>query len=373
MPLTPEQIQRYSRHLTLPQVGMQGQQRLIEASVLLVGVGGLGSPLAIYLAAAGVGRIGIVDFDDVDVSNLQRQILYSSDDIGHSKVERAAERVRGINPDVVVETHPLRFDVANAFELVDAYDIMVDGTDNFATRYLVNDACVLRGKPNVYGSIFRFEGQVSVFGVHGGPCYRCLYPEPPPPGTVPSCAEGGVLGILPGIIGTLQATETIKLLLGRGDSLDGRLLLFDALEMRFRELAIRRDPLCPICGDDPSITKLALAEAACELSMADVAEIEPTELARRLAEAPVHLLDVRSDEEWAIAHLDGALHIPITELDQRLGELDPAAPLVVYCKMGGRGARAVRVLRDHGFTQVMNLNGGLDRWTDEIDTTIPRY
>ena len=373
MPLTPEQIQRYSRHLTLPQVGMEGQQRLTQGSVLLVGVGGLGSPLAMYLAAAGVGRIGIVDFDAVDVSNLQRQILYSSDDIGHPKVERAAQRIRGINPHVAVETHPVHFEATNAFELVDAYDIVVDGTDNFATRYLVNDACVLRGKPNVYGSIFRFEGQVSVFGVDGGPCYRCLYPEPPPPGTVPSCAEGGVLGILPGIIGTLQATETIKLLLDRGDSLNGRLLLFDALEMRFRELTIRRDPACPLCGDHPSITELSVADAACESPATDVGVIEPTELARRLAAAPVRLLDVRTDEEWAIVHLDGAMHIPIAELDQRIEELDPDAPLVVYCKMGGRGARAVRVLLDHGFTHVVNLSGGLDRWADEIDTTIPRY
>jgi len=373
MPLTHEQIQRYSRHLTLPQVGMEGQQRLADASVLLVGAGGLGSPLAIYLAAAGVGRIGIVDFDRVDVSNLQRQILYTSDDIGHPKAERAAARVRAINPHVTVETHALRFDVANAFELVDAYDIIVDGTDNFATRYLVNDACVMRGKPNVYGSIFRFEGQVSVFGVDGGPCYRCLYPQAPPPGTVPSCAEGGVLGILPGIIGTLQATETIKLLLGRGDSLDGRLLLFDAMEMRFRELAIRRDPLCPVCGDEPSITEPALEDAACELPAGGVAEIDPLELARRLAQAPVVLLDVRTVEEWAITRLEGALHIPIADLDQRLGELDPAAPLVVYCKMGARSARAVRVLLDAGFTRVATLAGGLDRWTEEVDASIPRY
>jgi len=267
----------------------------------------------------------------------------------------------------------VRFDVANAFELVEAYDIMVDGSDNFATRYLVNDACVMRGKPNVYGSIFRFEGQVSVFGVAGGPCYRCLYPEPPAPGTVPSCAEGGVLGILPGIIGTLQATETIKLLLARGDSLTGRLLLFDAMEMRFRELAIRRDPGCPVCADDPSIRELSVAHAACEKPDADVDEIAPAELARRLAEAPLRLLDVRTDEEWAIVHLDGALHIPIAELPQRVDELDPDVPLVVYCKMGGRGARATRVLLEQGFTRVMNLSGGLDRWTAEVDPTIPRY
>ncbi len=373
MALSAEQIRRYSRHLTLPQVGIAGQERLARASVLLVGAGGLGSPLAIYLAAAGVGRLGIVDFDQVDLSNLQRQVLYATEDVGHAKVERAARRVHGINPHVEVEPHPVRIEAGNAFELVDAYDVVIDGTDNFATRYLVNDACVMRGKPNVYGSIFRFEGQVSVFGVGGGPCYRCLYPEPPPPGSVPSCAEGGVLGVLPGIIGTLQATEAIKLLLGRGESLNGRLLLFDAMEMRFRELSIRRDPACPVCGDSPSITRLTSTAAACETPAAEVAEIDPAELARRQSEAPVLLLDVRTDEEWAIARLDGALHIPIAELESRLNELDRDAPLVVYCKMGGRGARAVRLLLDHGFTRVANLRGGLDRWTSEIDATLPGY
>jgi len=373
MPLSPEQIQRYSRHLTLPQVGIDGQQRLGAASILLVGAGGLGCPLAIYLAAAGVGRIGIVDFDVVDASNLQRQILFSNDDIGRPKVECAAQRVRAINPHVNVEPHEVRLDVDNAYQLLDAYDIVVDGTDNFATRYLVNDACVLRGKPNVYGSIFRFEGQVSVFGVDSGPCYRCLYPEPPAPGTVPSCAEGGVLGILPGIIGTLQATEAIKLVLGCGDSLRGRLLLFDAMEMRFRELRIRRDPGCPVCGDRPTITELAIAEPSCEVPVTPVDEIEPLELSRRLAATPPGLLDVRTDEEWAIAHLDGAQHIPLAELIQRIGELDRQSPLVVYCKIGGRGARAVRTLLEHGFTRVENLSGGLDRWSTEIDPSIPRY
>ncbi len=373
MSLSPEQIQRYSRHLTLPQVGVEGQERLAQAAVLLVGAGGLGSPLAIYLAAAGIGRIGIVDFDAVDLSNLQRQILYTNQDIGRSKVERAAERIRDLNPHVTVEPHAAHFDASNAFALVDAYDIVIDGTDNFATRYLVNDACVLRGKPNVYGSIFRFEGQVSVFGLDGGPCYRCLYPEPPPPGAVPSCAEGGVLGILPGIIGTLQATEAIKLVLGRGASLDGRLLLFDALDMRFRELSIRRDPHCPICGETPTITELSTREVACEVPMQQVEEIEPAELARRLGEKPPLLLDVRTAEEWAIARLEGARHIPIAELEQRIGELDPEEPLVVYCKMGGRGARAVRVLLERGFRRVVNLAGGLERWAAEIDPSMPRY
>jgi molybdopterin/thiamine biosynthesis adenylyltransferase/rhodanese-related sulfurtransferase len=374
MSLSPEQIQRYSRHLTLPQVGIDGQQRLGAASVLLVGAGGLGCPLAIYLAAAGLGRIGIVDFDVVDASNLQRQILFSNDDIGRPKVECAAQRIRAINPHVVVEPHQVRFGVDNAFALLDAYDIVVDGTDNFQTRYLVNDASILRGKPNVYGSIFRFEGQVSVFGLDAGPCYRCLYPEPPAPGAVPSCAEGGVLGILPGIIGTLQATETIKLVLQRGESLGGRLLLFDALEMRFRELTLRRDPACPVCGDRPTITELAIAETGCELPTEPVNEIEPRELAQKMTTAPApRLLDVRSVEEWAIAHLEGALHIPLGELSQRVGELDPGGPLVVYCKIGARGARAVRTLLEHGFTRVQNLKGGLDRWSVEIDPTLPRY
>jgi adenylyltransferase/sulfurtransferase len=372
MPLTPEQIQRYSRHLTLPQVGIEGQQRLSRGSVLLIGIGGLGSPLAAYLAAAGVGRIGIVDFDVVDLSNLQRQVLFSSDDVGRPKVEAAAERIRAINAHVSVEAHATRFEVANAFELVDAYDIVIDGTDNFATRYLINDACVMRGKPNVYGSIFRFEGQASVFGLAGGPCYRCVYPEAPPAGTVPSCAEGGVLGILPGIVGTLQATEAIKILLGRGESLSGRLLLFDALEMRFRELAIRRDTHCAVCGDAPSIRELAIEDASCETG-GDVDEIEPGELSRLLAGTAPRLLDVRTAEEWAIAHLEGAHHIPLAELPQRLGELDPGSPLVVYCKVGGRGARAVSTLLAHGFTRVRNLSGGLDRWSLDIDAGIPRY
>ena len=372
MGLTPDQIRRYSRHLTLPQVGIEGQQRLIDASVLLVGAGGLGSPLAIYLAAAGVGRIGIVDFDVVELSNLQRQILYDSSDVGRPKVELAAQRIRRLNPLVEVETHATRFDTGNAFDLVDAYELVIDGTDNFGTRYLVNDACVLRGKRNVYGSIFRFEGQVAVLGA-GGPCYRCLYPEPPAPGTVPSCAEGGVLGVLPGIIGTLQAIEAIKLLLDRGDPLIGRLLLFDGLEMRFRELRIRRDPGCPVCGDVPTITELAEIDQACETVPTNVTEIEPAELARLLGQNTLHLLDVRTTEEWEIAHLEDAIHIPIGELEQRLGELDPAQTIVVYCKVGARGARAASLLAEHGFARVSNLSGGIDRWSVEIDPAIPRY
>jgi adenylyltransferase/sulfurtransferase len=373
MPLTPDQIRRYSRHLTLPQVGIEGQQRLREAAVLLVGAGGLGSPLALYLSAAGVGRIGLVDFDDVDATNLQRQVLYTTADVGRPKVELAARRIREINPDVGVDTHAVRFGVDNASDLVDAYDVVVDGTDNFPTRYLVNDACVLRGKPNVYGSIFRFEGQVSVFGAPGGPCYRCLYAEPPRAGTVPSCAEGGVLGVLPGIIGTLQATEAIKWILGLGNSLAGRLLLFDALEMRFRELGIRRDPACPVCGDDPSITELSVNAESCAASAAGVAEIEPAELERGLASGTLRLLDVRSAEERAIARLDGGLHIPLSELEGRLDELARDQPLVVYCKVGSRSARAVQLLLEHGFTRVLNLAGGIDRWAVEIDASIPRY
>jgi adenylyltransferase/sulfurtransferase len=373
MPLEPDEILRYSRHLTLPQVGMAGQERLKAASVLIVGAGGLGSPLAIYLAAAGVGRIGLVDFDTIDVSNLQRQILYDTPDVGRSKTAMAARRIERINPLVTVELHEKRFDASNAFDLVDRYDLVADGTDNFATRYLVNDACVLRGKRNVYGSIFRFEGQVSVFGARDASCYRCLYPEPPPPGAVPSCAEGGVLGVLPGIIGTLQATEAIKLLLGRGEPLIDRLLLFDALEMRFRELAIRKDPDCPVCGDRPSITTLSATVDSCESRPAGVAGIEPRAAAGLIAGGEVQLLDVRSGAEWSITHLEGAVHIPLGDLEGRLAELDASRPLVVYCKTGARSARAAALLVARGFADVRNLSGGIERWARDIDPTIPRY
>jgi adenylyltransferase/sulfurtransferase len=373
MPLEHDEILRYSRHLTLPQVGLEGQQRLKQSSVLLVGAGGLGSPLATYLAAAGVGRLGLVDFDTIDLSNLQRQILYDTADVGRSKTELAAKRIRGINPHVTVETHDTRFDASNALELVARYDLVADGSDNFATRYLVNDACVIAGKRNVYGSIFRFEGQVSVFGEKGASCYRCLYPEPPPPGAVPSCAEGGVLGVLPGIIGTLQATEAIKLLLELGEPLVDRLLLFDALDMRFRELGIRKDPDCPVCGTTPSITTLSDEVESCESGPAGVTGIEPREAATRIAGGAVQLLDVRSSEEWNIAHLDGALHIPLGELPGRLTELEATRPVLVYCKTGGRAARAATLLAARGFADVLNLSGGIERWARDIDPTIPRY
>jgi len=373
MALTREEILRYSRHLTLPQVGMEGQERLSASSVLLVGAGGLGSPLATYLAAAGVGRIGLVDFDTIDLSNLQRQILYNTADIGRPKIELAAQRIHGINPHVTVETHDTRFDASNASELVERYDLVADGSDNFATRYLVNDACVLGGKRNVYGSIFRFEGQVSVFGAPGASCYRCLYPEPPPPGAVPSCAEGGVLGVLPGVIGTLQATEAIKLLLDRGEPLIDRLMLFDALEMKFRELAIRKDPDCPVCGDSPTITSLVETARTCESAAPGVAGIEPSDARDEIVARTAQLLDVRSGEEWAITHIDGALHIPLGELERRMGEMDASRAVIVYCKTGARSARAARLLAGNGFDDVRNLNGGIERWAREIDPTIPRY
>ncbi len=373
--LRPEEIARYSRHLTLPEVGLEGQKRLRASSALLIGAGGLGAPLAMYLAAAGVGRLGLVDFDRVDVSNLQRQVLYAQDDIGELKIERARERIRGINPFVEVELYPVRLEAANAQEILAGYDVIVDGTDNFPTRYLVNDACVLIGKPNVYGSIFRFEGQVSLFGTKDGPCYRCLYPEPPEPGAVPNCAEGGVLGILPGVIGSLQATEVIKYLLGRGESLAGRLLLFDALETRFRELRLRKDPACPVCGDDPTIVELRDESYACEVEPPPAfAEVTPQALRDRLQgdDAP-RLLDVRGEVEWAISRIEGATLIPLPELPSRLAELDPEAEIVVYCKMGGRGGRAAALLAERGFRRVSNLVGGIDRWAEEIDPELPRY
>ncbi len=375
--LPADEIARYSRHLTLPDVGLEGQLRLRSSSVLLVGAGGLGSPLGIYLAAAGVGRIGLVDFDIVDLSNLQRQVLYEESDVGRPKLDPARERLEAINPHVKIECHPRRLTADNAMEILDGYDVVVDGTDNFSTRYLVNDACVLLRKPNVYGSIFRFEGQVSVFWAGKGPCYRCLYPEPPPPGSVPTCAEGGVLGVLPGTIGTLQATEAIKLILGKGELLLGRLLLFDALEMRFRELTLRRDRHCPVCGDEPTIRKLVDCDATCDVApevAVDPPEIDPGGLARRLEEPdPPLLLDVRSPQEWAICHLDGASLIPLQELPQRLDELNPERETVVYCHVGSRSARATRLLTRRGFLRTRNLRGGIDAWSIEIDPSLPRY
>ena len=376
--LSPSEIARYSRHLTLPEVGVEGQLRLRDASVLLVGAGGLGSPLAIYLAAAGVGRIGLVDFDVVELSNIHRQVLYSTEDVGRRKLDLARERLEAINPHVRTDRHDVRLSADNALDIVSDYDVIVDGTDNFPTRYLVNDACVLLGKPNVYGSIFRFEGQLSVFWAARGPCYRCLYPEPPPPGSVPNCAEGGVLGVLPGIIGTLQATEAIKLILGSGDPLLGRLLLFDALEMRFRDLRLRKDPDCPICGDRPSIHELVDIEVSCAAvpgtTPADPPEVGADELKRRMeGPGPPLLLDVRTPEEWQICRLEGARLIPVQELAGRVDELDRAREVVVYCHHGGRGAQAAELLTRHGFQRVRNLTGGIDAWAVEIDTSMPRY
>ena len=378
--LSPEQMKRYSRHLILPEVGLSGQRRLLDSKVLVVGAGGLGSPLALYLAAAGVGTLGIVDFDVVDTSNLQRQVLYGTKDVGVPKLEAAERRLRDLNPDVRVVPHEGRLTSQNALDLVSRYDVVVDGTDNFPTRYLVNDAAVLLKKPNVYGSIYRFEGQVSVFDSRVGPCYRCLYAEPPPPGLVPSCAEGGVLGVLPGIVGSLQAVETIKVLLGRGDTLVGRLVLFDAMAMRFRELKVRKNPDCVLCGPKATQKGLIDYEQFCGIGSEDEPaevpghEIEPEELKARLDRGEaLTLLDVREPGEFEIAHLQGARLIPRATLAERLGELSTADEVVVYCKMGGRSAQATKLLLDMGFQKVRNLKGGIDAWSERVDPSLPRY
>jgi len=379
--LTTDEIQRYSRHLILPDVGIEGQQRLKAARVLIVGAGGLGSPTALYLAAAGVGTLGVVDFDVVDVSNLQRQILHGTKDVGRSKLESARARIADVNPHVRVELHDARLTSANALEIIGGYDIVVDGTDNFATRYLTNDACVLLGKPNVYGSIFRFEGQASVFGLPDGPCYRCLFPEPPPPGSVPSCAEGGVLGVLPGIVGTIQATETIKLILGIGDTLAGRLLLIDALSMQFRAMTLRKDPACPACGTR-TITELIDYDEFCGAPGAaamhdpgDLAEITPRDLAARLARGDdgFDLIDVREPGEWAIARIDRARLIPLGQIPDAVSELDKTREIVVMCRSGVRSADAARFMQRSGFTRVKNLAGGILRWSTDVDPRVPRY
>jgi adenylyltransferase/sulfurtransferase len=384
--LDTDELRRYARHLSLPEVGEAGQRRLKAARVLLVGTGGLGSPLGLYLAAAGVGTLGLVDADRVDESNLQRQVLFGQGDLGRPKVEAAAERLRDVNPNVRLELHPLRLDSTNALERVRAYDVVVDGSDNFPTRYLVNDACVLAGKPDVYGSIFRFEGQAAVFWGAEGPCYRCLFPEPPPPGLVPSCAEGGVLGVLPGIVGAIQANETIKLILGVGETLVGRLLLFDALEMRFRELKLKKSPECPVCSAEPTLTELIDYDQFCAGPVADRAaagtetatesstEIGPAELARWLEEGrELTLLDVRNPHEWEICRLPGARLIPLPELPGRLGELDRDRLVVAYCHVGARSAYAVELLRRAGFPRAVNLAGGVDAWSREIDKRMKRY
>jgi molybdopterin/thiamine biosynthesis adenylyltransferase/rhodanese-related sulfurtransferase len=377
--LSKDEILRYSRHLILPEVGMDGQVKLKQAKVLCVGAGGLGSPVALYLAAAGVGTLGIVDFDIVDFTNLQRQIIHGTDDVGRKKLDSAAESIAAINPNVEVRKFETRLTSANALEIFRDFDIVVDGTDNFATRYLVNDACVLTGKPNVYGSIFRFEGQASVFATKNGPCYRCLYPEPPPPGVVPSCAEGGVLGILPGLVGLIQATETIKLILGTGESLVGRLLMVDALSMRFRELKLRKSADCPVCGEHPTVTQLIDYEQFCGIRgeekapAANIVDMTPEELKQRLdAGDDLFVLDVRDPHEYQICNLGGHL-IPLNDLPKRVGELDSSREIVVHCKMGGRSAKAVDFLKQAGFTRVHNLAGGINAWADRIDRTMPKY
>lgn len=379
--LTNEEIRRYSRHLIMPEVGMAGQRRLKEGSVLLIGTGGLGSPLALYLAAAGVGHIGLVDFDVVDESNLQRQIVHGTATVGMPKIESARRRLHDLNPLIEISTYETQISSANALDLMRPFDVIVDGTDNFPTRYLTNDASVLLGKPNVYGSIFRFEGQATVFSPKdGGPCYRCLYPEPPPPGLVPSCAEGGVLGVLPGVIGTIQATEAIKLLTGIGEPLIGRLMLYDALSMRFRELKLRRNPACPVCGDHPTIHELIDYEQFCGIlpevnTLSNQYEITPAELATELrGDRRPYLLDVRNPYEVEIATIPATDKlIPVDQLAERLGELDSSRDMVIYCRSGARSGRAVELLKSAGFRKVRNLVGGILRWSDEVDPAVAKY
>jgi molybdopterin/thiamine biosynthesis adenylyltransferase/rhodanese-related sulfurtransferase len=376
---SPDERVRYSRHLMMPEVGPQGQSRLKHGRVLCIGAGGLGSPAALYLAAAGVGTIGIVDLDDVDLSNLHRQLLHGTKDIGRKKLESARDRLRDVNPNVAIELHECRFSRANGREIVEAYDVVVDGSDNFPTRYLSNDVCAFARKPNVYGSIFRFDGQSTVFAPHlGGPCYRCLFPEPPEPGTVPSCAEAGVLGVLPGIIGTVQALEAIKLLLGIGEPLVGRLLHFDALKMKFREFNLRRDPQCPVCGDNPTITEPIDYEQFCGTAPDRTGETIPTisvqELKRKMDGTGVlTILDVREPFEYEIARIEGSKLIPLSELPDRLSELEREELTIVHCHSGMRSARAVQFLQGAGFANVLNLEGGIERWSDEIDPSVPKY
>jgi molybdopterin/thiamine biosynthesis adenylyltransferase/rhodanese-related sulfurtransferase len=378
--LTSEEVLRYSRHLILPDVGIEGQRKLKAGRVLLIGAGGLGSPLALYLAAAGVGTLGLVDFDVVDLSNLHRQVLHGTKDVGRSKLESARERIHDVNPHVHVESYETRLTSENALDIIRDYDVVIDGTDNFATRYLTNDACVLLGKPNVYGSIFRFEGQASVFALDDGPCYRCLFPEPPPPGMVPSCAEGGVLGVLPGLVGTIQATEGLKLLLGVGEPLVGRLLLIDALTMRFRTVRLRKDPSCPACGTH-ELTELIDYDQFCGAGQEPstvganaIPEITPTELAARLRRGDaIELIDVREPHELNIARIPNVRLIPLGTLGEALPALDPSRETVVLCRTGARSGRAVQQLRAAGFTRVWNLAGGIHRWADEIDPSLPKY
>jgi adenylyltransferase/sulfurtransferase len=379
--LNNDEVLRYSRHLILPEVGMEGQQKLKAARVLCVGTGGLGSPLALYLAAAGVGTLGLVDFDVVDYTNLQRQVIHSTKDVGRPKLQSAAEKIKAINPFVDLRLFETRLTSANALDIVGDFDVIADGTDNFPTRYLVNDACVITGKPNVYASIFRFDGQASVFGAEQGPCYRCLYPEPPPPGMVPSCAEGGVLGVLPGLLGVIQATEVIKLILGTGEPLIGRLLLVDALTMRFREMRLRKNADCPVCGANPTIRKLIDYDQFCGIPGKDtkqtvttsVPEMQPEELKRKLDRGEdVFVLDVREPHEYQICNIGGHL-IPLGDLEKRVNELDREREMVVHCKGGVRSAKAVELLQRYGFKNAVSLAGGITAWSDKVDPRVPKY
>ena len=380
--LSPQEISRYSRHLIMPEVALDGQKRLKAARILLIGAGGLGSPLGLYLAAAGIGRIGLVDFDVVDFSNLQRQVLHGTPDVGRPKLQSAQERIKAINPEVQIDLYETRLTSANALQIFEPYDVIIDGTDNFPTRYLVNDACVLLKKPNVYGSIFRFDGQASVFYPPHGPCYRCLYPEPPPPGEVPSCAEGGVLGVLPGLIGCIQATEGIKLILGKGSTLIGRLLLYDALQMKFQEFKVRRNPKCPVCGDRPTITKLIDYEQFCGVRGQEApapaadgqSETTVEEVKRRLdAHEDLFILDVRNPEEYQLCRIPGSKLIPLPELPRRFQELDKSREIIIHCKSGMRSLKAQHFLREKGFQNTKNLKGGILAWAEKIDPRMPRY
>ncbi len=380
--LSNDEILRYSRHLIMPEVGMEGQIKLKQAKVLMIGTGGLGAPLGLYLAAAGIGKIGLVDFDIVDMTNLQRQVIHGTADIGRPKLDSAADRMNDINPYVEIEKYETMLTSENALEIFKDYDVVVDGTDNFPTRYLVNDACVLLGKPNAYGSIFRFEGQATVFHHKGGPCYRCLYPEPPPPGLVPSCAEGGVLGILPALVGSIQATETVKIILGKGQTLSGRLVLYDALNMKFRELKLRRNPECPVCGDNPTVRELIDYEQFCGIPQVEPEpepglsewEIDVVDLKQRLDRGdPILVLDVREPHEYEICSLPDTVLIPLGDLPKRVNELNSADDIVVHCKSGMRSAKAVDFLKKAGFRKVKNLKGGILAWSDQVDPSVPKY